>query len=58
VLVQVANEETEGQMRRLRWPDETEMRAKLRRDAEAAKSEVELKACQNVVDFKVPVRQD
>lgn len=55
VLAQPVIDEAESPARKLRWPDETETRAKLRRDAEAAKTEVELKPCQNVVDFKVPV---
>jgi hypothetical protein len=38
----------------MRAPDETETRARLRRDAEAAKVEIELKPCQNVTDFKFP----
>jgi hypothetical protein len=56
VLAQVASDEAESPMRKLRWPDEIEMRAKLRRDAEAAKTEIELKPCQNVVDFQLPIR--
>jgi hypothetical protein len=36
-------------------PDETETRARLRRDAEAAKLEIELKSCQSVVDFRLPM---
>ena len=55
VLALPLTDEVEVSARKLRWPDETEMRAKLRRDAEAAKTEIELKPCQNVVDFKVPV---
>ncbi|HEX5884490.1 MAG TPA: carboxypeptidase-like regulatory domain-containing protein [Pyrinomonadaceae bacterium] len=58
VLAQAVTDEAEAPIRKLRWPDETEMRAQLRRDAEAAKTEIQLKPCQNVVDFKVPVRQD
>ena len=58
VLVQPVIDEAESPARKLRWPDETETRAKLRRDAEGAKTEIELKPCQNIVDFKVPVRQD
>lgn len=40
---------------KMRVPDETETRARLRRDAEAAKVEIELKPCQNVTDFKFPL---
>ena len=39
---------------KLRLPDSTEMRAALRRVAEAAKREIEFKPCQNVVDFQLP----
>ena len=38
---------------KLRLPDETELRAKLRRDGEAAKVQVEFKPCQNVTDYHV-----
>ena len=56
VLAQPVIDEAESPMRKLRWPDETETRAKLRRDAEAVKAEIDLKSCQNVVDFKVPLK--
>lgn len=38
----------------LRLPDETEFRAKLRHEAEAAKIQTELKPCQNVIDYQLP----
>lgn len=41
---------------KMRLPDETETRARLRRDAEAAKVEIELKPCQRVTDFKLSHR--
>lgn len=41
---------------KMRLPDETETRARLRRDAEAAKMEIELKPCQSVTDFKLSHR--
>jgi len=41
-------------MSTLRLPDETELRAKLRQEAEAAKIETTLKPCQNVSDFPLP----
>jgi len=41
---------------KLRLPDETETRAKLRRDAEASKTEIEFKPCQNVPDYQLPLR--
>ena len=40
---------------KLRLPDSTEMRSALRRAAEAAKTEIEFKPCQNVVDFRLPL---
>lgn len=39
----------------LQLPDATEIRAKLRRAAEAAKHEIEFKPCQNVSDFRLPL---
>jgi hypothetical protein len=36
--------------------DEGESRAKIRRAAEAAKSEVEFKPCQNVIGYQVPLK--
>jgi Carboxypeptidase regulatory-like domain len=45
-----------GASSRLRVPDETEMRSRLRRDAEAGKNVIEFKPCQNVVDFKWPLK--
>jgi hypothetical protein len=41
---------------KLRLPDETETRSKLRRDAEASKTEIEFKPCQNVTDYQLPLR--
>ncbi len=40
----------------LRSPQEVETRRRLRRAAEAAKNEIEFKPCQNVADFKLPLR--
>jgi hypothetical protein len=39
-----------------RIPDETETRAKLRRRAEELKTEIELKPCQDLRDFKIRVK--
>ena len=41
---------------KLRLPDATEARTKLRRAAESRKSEVELKPCQSVTDFKLVLK--
>jgi hypothetical protein len=43
----------DGGLTKLRLPDATEMRAKLHREAEAAKTEIELKPCQNVIDYSL-----
>jgi hypothetical protein len=40
----------------MRLPDQTEARARLRRNAEAAKTEIELKPCHGVVDFRLPLK--
>jgi hypothetical protein len=41
---------------RLRMPDEADNRAKLRHDGELAKTSVELKPCQNVLDYQLPFK--
>ncbi|HEU4871717.1 MAG TPA: carboxypeptidase-like regulatory domain-containing protein [Pyrinomonadaceae bacterium] len=41
---------------KMRVPDETETRARLRRDGEAGKVEIEVKPCQSVTDFKLPLK--
>jgi hypothetical protein len=46
-----AGESDTNMMSKLRLPDETELRAKLRRDGEAAKLQVEFKPCQNITDY-------
>jgi len=43
----------EGGLTKLRVPDATETRAQLRREAEEEKTEIELKPCQNVVDYRL-----
>jgi len=42
---------------KLRAPEESETRAQIRREAEANKTEIELKPCQNVVDYQLPFKQ-
>ena len=54
ILAQPASES--APITKMRLPDETESRARLRRDAEAAKLEIELKPCQSVVDFRLPFK--
>jgi hypothetical protein len=41
---------------RLRSPDENTTRAKLRSEVEGAKTELELKPCQNVTDYRLPIK--
>jgi hypothetical protein len=41
---------------KLRSPEESETRARIRREAEANKTEIELKPCQNVADYQLPFR--
>ena len=53
ILAQPTNDDR-SPSNKLRLPDSTEMRSALRRAAEAAKTEIEFKPCQNVVDFRLP----
>jgi hypothetical protein len=49
--------EGEGQsLSRIRFPHDTAFRARLRREAEALKNEIELKPCQNVSDVQVSLK--
>lgn len=41
---------------KLRAPDEAATRAQIRREAEANETELELKPCQNVLDYQLPFR--
>ena len=41
---------------KLRAPDEAATRAQIRREAEANETELELKPCQNLVDYQLPFR--
>ncbi len=43
----------DGGLTKLRVPDATETRAKLRLEAEELKTEIELKPCQNVIDYRL-----
>ncbi len=54
VLMQPMVEETPSPLVKVRLPDATRTRASLRREAEAAKMEIELKACQQIADFELP----
>ena len=56
VLVQPTIDDALSAFPQFRIPDETETRAKLRRDAEELKTEIELKPCQDLGDFKITVK--
>jgi len=56
VVTRAETEEGAAPLTKLRLPHENETRARLRREAEAAKTEIELKPCQNVPDFKLPLK--
>jgi len=53
ILAQPPVDGAESPMTKLRLPDAVETRLRVRRSAEAAKTEIELKPCQNVVDFRI-----
>ena len=53
VVAQTFSDDAPTPLTKLRLPHETATRARLRRDAEAAKNEIELKPCQNVSDFQL-----
>ena len=56
IVTQPATDVALSPLTKLRLPDETETRAKLRREAEASKTEIEFKPCQNVTDFQLPLK--
>jgi hypothetical protein len=53
VLAKTPSEKDPTSVRTLRLPDAADARAKLRREAEAAKHELELKDCQNTTGYKL-----
>ena len=56
VLAQPATDIASSPLTKLRLPDETETRAKLRQAAEASTTEIEFKPCQNVTDYQLPLK--
>ena len=56
VVAQTFNEDAATPLTKLRLPQETATRTRLRRDAEVAKTEIELKPCQNINDFQLPFK--
>jgi hypothetical protein len=57
IVTQPALEGATPTLTRLRLPDEKEIRAKLRREAEQAKVEMEIKPCQNVSDYEFVLKR-
>ena len=55
IVAQPALEGAMPTLTKLRLPDEKETRARLRRDAETEKVEIEFKPCQNVADYRLPL---
>lgn len=55
-VARVAAENEALSVAKLRSPDEAETRAQIRRSAEAAKTEIELKPCQNLTDYSLPFK--
>ena len=56
MVVRPALDSVRPTLTKLRLPNETETRASLRREAEAAKTEIEFKPCQNVTGYQLPFR--
>jgi hypothetical protein len=56
VLVQPAIDDALSAFPKFRIPTKLETRAKLHRDAEELKIEIELKPCQDLGDFKITVK--
>ena len=55
-IVKPAAESESSILSKLRLPDETDARAKLRGEAEVAKTEIEFRPCQNVTDYSLPLK--
>ena len=55
ILGQPGSDDAQSPLNRVRVPDATEKRASLRRAAEAAKNEIELKPCQHITGFRLPL---
>jgi carboxypeptidase family protein len=56
IVAQAVAQNASNILSKLRLPDEAEARAKLLRDAEVTKIETELTPCQNVRDYRVPLK--
>jgi len=53
-IAKASGENESNVLSKLRLPDDTETRAKLRQEAGLAKTETELKPCQNLTDYLLP----
>ena len=56
ILAQPVVDDAPSPLTKLRWTDETRTRARLRREAEAAKMEIEFKPCQHVVNYELTLK--
>ena len=56
IVTRAESEEGAAPLTKVRLPHESETRARLRREAEAAKTEIELKPCQTVAGFNLPLK--
>jgi hypothetical protein len=56
IFAQAAGEGDGPSLTRIRFPHETALRARLRRDAEALKTEIDFQPCQAISDFKLPLK--
>ena len=55
-IAKAASETESNVLSKLRLPDESDARAKLPQEAALAKTETELKPCQNVTDYQLPLK--
>lgn len=53
IYAQTVDEDAQVPLMRVRFPHETEIRAQIRRQGEAVKTEIEFKPCQNVENYKL-----
>jgi hypothetical protein len=58
IVAQPAHDVAMSSLAKLRLPDQAEIRAKLRRDAEDSKTEIEFKPCQNVMDYELTLKSN
>jgi len=56
VLTQIGGDDSAARSAKMRLPHETETRSLIRREAEAAKTEIEFKPCQEIGDFRLPLK--